>query len=193
MKKLLVLCLVVGVAALAAIPADADCRRVNAVQYQAAVVHQPVVVATTFLAVPVPVYPVYGVGYGQGADIQGLRDEIKQLRRQISDTHPQPPGPPVVGPPMPPATSSLGPAKFQDPALLAMVTKTCATCHDGSGARDSGLKLAFLTDDKRAVADQPEGVRWKAYGLVSSGDMPKGGKPVSDAELQLLFHYAAGK
>lgn len=201
MKKLLVLCLAIGVAVLAAIPAEADCRRV--VQRRAVVVETPVVVtpivATTFLAVPVPVYPVYGVGYGQ-SDVQGLRDEIAQLRRMIAAPHqaaPCPPGPvvpipPVVNPPMPPATG-LVPAKYQSPKLLAMFSRACASCHDGSGARDAGKKLAFLTDDKKSVADQPDGIRNLSYRLVSNGNMPKGGAPVSDDELAEVDHYAAGK
>jgi hypothetical protein len=200
MKKIAI-AMILGLAViLAALPsAEADCRRVNVVQ--PAVVHQqayvtPTVVqhqlVTSFLAVPVPVYPVFGVGYGGNAatadDVKALKDEIAGLRRMLNQ-----PMPPAVPPA--PADKPAGPLSPRSKAALdakvsAAVVSNCAACHNPT--KKSGD--VQLVDDDGKLLEVPEGLRWKCYGLASSGAMPPKGKPpVSDADLQLIYQFAAQK
>lgn len=71
-----------------------------------------------------------------------------------------------------------------DPQLVALTQRVCIKCHQ-QGNAGNGL---VLTD----LATVSEGQRWKAYGLVNGGIMPKGGQPVSDDEAKLFFDWAQG-
>ena len=90
------------------------------------------------------------------------------------------PAPDPKGKPLPKSAGGV-PA-----GLAAVVERSCIKCHAGSGA--SG-KNGIGLDDLAAV---PSGLRWKSFGLVNSGEMPKGGKALEDAESQLFYEWAKG-
>lgn len=77
----------------------------------------------------------------------------------------------------PPAVPRAGPPA--PAALAAVVEAKCAKCHQNANGID-------LSDLDRV----PEGARWKSYGLVNSGVMPKGAKPVPDDEVKLFYDWA---
>jgi mono/diheme cytochrome c family protein len=131
------------------------------------------VYAAAFLQVPVPVYPVLGVGYGGdvAAEVKALREELARELARLRQ-------PAAAGPAAPAA-----PAKHA--ALAAVVQAKCLRCH-GPQRKEGGLDLS----DLGAV---PAGRRWAAHGLASSGEMPKGGGPVGDDEVRLFYEWAREK
>lgn len=99
--------------------------------------------------------------------------------------------PPVETPP----PGGVGPAEpqgfldaspYQEPKLLATINQSCARCHNPTTAKG---KLSLLTPDGK-IANLSEGTWWKCFSLVSTGEMPAGGKAISDEET-VLFHTAA--
>jgi mono/diheme cytochrome c family protein len=173
-KKLAALCLC-ALAALALIPpADAGCRRV--VHQQAVVVEQVAVVqpviATAFLAVPVPVYPVYGATYGQGdvaAEVRALRQTIERL------SAPQTPAAKVPPAAMPRADDASVPPLAVS-AAPKVISATCLRCHGPTNPK-GGVSLA---------GDVPQLVKLKAFRAVALGKMPPNGPAVSDEDLAAL-------
>lgn len=91
-------------------------------------------------------------------------------------------------PTMPPAQGALpgGIPQIQagsvNPALVQVIETKCIRCHN-PGTKQGGLDLTNLV-----VLD--ECAWWKAYGLVNSGEMPKGGQPLTD-EQTLVFYQQA--
>lgn len=90
-----------------------------------------------------------------------------------------------------PVASAKGSGRTEAPiktavpdGLVALFTKSCIKCHAGvgpTGANGIGL------DDPSVIS---EGARWKTYGLVNSGEMPKGGEPVKDDDVKLVYDWA---
>lgn len=66
--------------------------------------------------------------------------------------------------------------------LVALVNARCIKCHQGP-TPGGGLNLENLD----AI---PKGQRWTSHGLVNSGEMPKGGQPISDDEVKLFVEWA---
>jgi hypothetical protein len=73
---------------------------------------------------------------------------------------------------------------YQDAAMLKIVTDSCAKCH---GAASKYTK--FVTTDNK-LTDLPAGKVWEAFGLVNSGEMPKGGKSLEDESVKAFYAWA---
>ena len=214
MKRSLILLAALSAPLILSAAATADgCRRV---QVQRGVIHHQTVyqdvhhgyAVTQFLQVPVPAYPVYGIGPGAGEQLQKLEEEIALLRRAIlaQPINPVPdlpdvtPEPPLRKAPPPTGGEKAKPAKagakakasaFQNPKLLAYVRAECSKCHSEAGRQDKGL--ALLTADG-LLAEPGELARLKAFRAVSTGAMPQGGgKPPSDEVLALFAEWAESK
>lgn len=74
--------------------------------------------------------------------------------------------------------------KYQEAAMVKIVTDSCAKCH-GSSSRYT----KFLTTDGK-LTDLPSGKVWEAFGLVNSGEMPKGGKSLGDDDVKQFYAWA---
>ncbi len=90
-------------------------------------------------------------------------------------------------------TGPTGPAKsagddragaYQDAAMLKIVTDSCVKCH-GPTAKFT----KFVTSDGK-LTDLPAGKVWEAFGLVNSGEMPKGGKSLADDDVKAFYAWA---
>lgn len=73
---------------------------------------------------------------------------------------------------------------YQNEALLKVVNNSCAKCH---GAASKYTKL--VTADGK-LTDLPAGKVWECFGLVNTGEMPKGGKSLGDEEVKLFYEWA---
>lgn len=102
----------------------------------------------------------------------------------------QVPMPPVETPPPGGVGSSsqgtLEASPYQDASLLAVINRSCAECHNATVSKG---KFSLVTADGK-LASVSEGKWWKAFSMVSTGEMPTKGKPLSDEET-VLFHTAA--
>lgn len=169
---------------LAAIPADAGCRRVvqtQAVVVTPAIVTTPVAVTTTqFLAVPQIGYPVMGATYG--GDVAG---EIRALRQALERLAPQQVAP-AAGFAMPKAEAPSADSR------LVSATASCVRCH---GVAPKGNTLSLAPENLGKVTRE----QWKeAYLRVTlpAEDplaMPQGGKPVTDEQLLVFAEKAKAK
>jgi mono/diheme cytochrome c family protein len=74
--------------------------------------------------------------------------------------------------------------QYQDPAMVKIVADSCAKCH---GVASKYTK--FLTTDGK-LPDLPAGKVWEAFGLVNSGEMPKGGKSLGDEDVKKFYEWA---
>lgn len=95
--------------------------------------------------------------------------------------------PPAGGAPAgraPADTSPVGAGSFQDAEMLKTVNESCAKCH---GPASKYTK--FVTSDGK-LPDLPAGKVWEAFGLVNSGEMPKGGKSLSDEQVKQFYSWA---
>lgn len=72
----------------------------------------------------------------------------------------------------------------QDPAFLKVLTNSCAKCH---GHASKHMRL--VTKDGK-IAKISSGDAWECFGLVNSGEMPKGGKSLSDDDVKLFYARA---
>lgn len=72
----------------------------------------------------------------------------------------------------------------QDPAMLKVVTDSCAKCH---GHQSKHMRL--VTKDSK-LAKISSGDAWECFGLVNSGEMPKGGKSLTDEQVKLFYARA---
>lgn len=89
-------------------------------------------------------------------------------------------------PTKPSGDGSVKAGAYQEPKLLASVTKHCASCHSGGTAKGN---FTILTDDGKLV-DLDERMAEKTFRLVSTGIMPKGGNPVPDVDIPLYNEWA---
>jgi hypothetical protein len=83
-----------------------------------------------------------------------------------------------------PALNDDKPGTFQDAALLTVVKNSCVKCH-GTGSKYT----KFITADEK-LPDLPAGKVWEAFGLVNSGEMPKGGKSLDDDSVKKFYEWA---
>lgn len=183
MKKLIAL-IVIGLMIVAAIPAPTPACDYGQVVRVKAVYAAPVY-AQAVITVPYPVYPVYGVGSDTAAEVRALRQEIQDLRRSLRAPQISPE---QIVPPMPEVNNNQ-PARNQNADLLKVVNASCVKCH-GVVPKDNTLSL--ITADGQ-LANISEGMKWKAHGLVASGEMPKSGPAVKDQEVLLFYNFAKGK
>jgi hypothetical protein len=72
----------------------------------------------------------------------------------------------------------------QDPAMLKVITDSCAKCH---GPQSKHMRL--VTKDGK-LAKISYGDAWECFGLVNSGEMPKGGKSLTDDQVKLFYARA---
>jgi hypothetical protein len=92
-----------------------------------------------------------------------------------------------IGPSGPDAAAPTGELKagaYQNADLLKVVNESCVKCH-GSTSRYTKLVTA---DGK--LADLPSGKVWECFGLVNSGEMPKGGKSLENDAVKLFYDWA---
>lgn len=73
---------------------------------------------------------------------------------------------------------------YQEAAMVKIIGDSCAKCH---GAASKFTK--FQTTDGK-LTDLPAGKVWEAFGLVNSGEMPKGGKSLSDDDVKAFYAWA---
>lgn len=73
---------------------------------------------------------------------------------------------------------------YQEAAMVKVIADSCAKCH---GASSKYTK--FTTADGK-LTDVPSGKVWEAFGLVNSGEMPKGGKSLGDDEVKAFYAWA---
>ncbi len=108
------------------------------------------------------------------------------LNQQQPSPSPLPPIPQKTAPqPAPkdgPPKTSLSNGDTQ--ALTKLVSDKCLRCH-GPQKSEGGLDLSRLD----AV---PIGKRFAAFSLCAAEEMPKGGQPLGDSELRLLYAWARG-
>lgn len=69
-----------------------------------------------------------------------------------------------------------------NPEVVKIIQSQCVRCHNDQ-TKKGGLSLTNL--DALEECDW-----WKIYGLVNTGEMPKGGKPVTDEQTKLFYHQA---
>jgi mono/diheme cytochrome c family protein len=195
MRKLAasVLCPLAALLALVPAPADAGCRRVAVVQPAVVVQHQAVVatpiVATTFLQVPVPVYPVFGVGYGPSdaaAEIRALTAELARIRQQLSA--PLAPAKPRVEAPAPAAPMPKEETQAPADPKLSLALASCVRCHSGPAAKGA---IALASTDGSPLPALPLVTRLRAFRAVATGKMPPNGPAVSDEALDALAAWSA--
>lgn len=184
------------------------CRRINYSTYcptpvRKIVVHPPKLVAPVKKVVhdpykvriieerikEVPVYPDYYFSLGGAYRDSLLADAIayrtalllqgQQLPQSYVPRYPLKNGDRKIMPQandMPPEDATV------PKGLRAVVDKHCLRCH-GPEKQGGGLSLASLS----AI---DKGGRWHAHGLVNSGEMPKGGKALTDQEVVLFYQWA---
>lgn len=73
---------------------------------------------------------------------------------------------------------------YQEPIMVKIIGDSCAKCH---GASSKYTK--FQTADGK-LTDVPAGKVWEAFGLVNSGEMPKGGKSLDDESVKAFYAWA---
>ena len=189
---------IVGVIAfLMAVPASASCRSRVVVRKQI-VVQQPVQYAQQVVAVvQQPVY--YPVAYQAVAPVQVQAQVITPTYQRLEQhatgccccccqgtqsppsAGPQAPAEPPAAPqvPSPPAGA------VDTPAVQAIITRSCVSCHSGATPK-GGLDM---TD----VSTLTELQRYKVWGQAHAGTMPKGGDPIPDADAETLRKWAMGQ
>jgi mono/diheme cytochrome c family protein len=157
------------------------------VYHQPAVYHAPAVVKKEVLIVPkavkVLVSPDYYYSISDGYREALLADAIA-YRLLAAQGRAAPPSEVVPRYEEPktkrPGGSAPQAATEVSEALKKLADARCAKCHSGG---DNGIDL----DDLSTV---PEGQRWHAHALVNSGEMPKGGKAITDDEVKLFYEWA---
>lgn len=100
-------------------------------------------------------------------------------RRPTGPTNPSPTGPIGTADTQEPKAGS-----YQNEALLKVVNDSCVKCH---GATSKYTKL--VTADGK-LNDLPAGKVWECFGLVNTGEMPKGGKALDDDPVKLFYDWA---
>lgn len=194
MRIILFLTLVVAAALSLAPLAQADhCVR-QRVLVQQAVVAKAVVADTVLVpkAVAVAVSPDYYYSVADHYRDSLLADAITQRvvqRLQASGNVASPPETTAPNgvcqcnrPPAPNSPPANPPAGSTPAKLVAVVKASCLKCHSGANVR-GGLDLSNLDT-------VPEGVRWKAYSLVNTGEMPQGAAAIGDEDVKLFYEWA---
>lgn len=132
------------------------------------------VVATYFAPVPVFV-PQYSVGYAP--DLQKEREHIEmklrieQLEKKLSE-------------PVPARAQGQ-----QGHPAIAVMTRSCAKCHDETSAKAKGKGFTLLKSG--VVADLTPDQILDVLDYTSTGFMPKGAKELSGEEVGHLLDYFA--
>lgn len=136
---------------------------------------------------PVFAYKQY---YEVGADLrnEAIAEKVatkiaEKVLEKIKGSLPTVPLPDAPGVDVPPAPGSA--------AVQAIFERSCVACH-GPAKQDGGLQLL---DDQGGFIALPNGkplkdVAWHVFGLVNSGIMPKGGDPLTDDEVKVVFDWA---
>jgi len=83
-----------------------------------------------------------------------------------------------------PDTQEPKPGNYQNETLLKVINNSCVKCH---GVNSKYTKL--VTADGK-LNDLPSGKVWESFGLANSGEMPKGGKALTDEEIKLFYEWA---
>lgn len=195
---------------------------VKAVVHQATVVEKvaPVynAVITQFVAVPLPVFPVFGIGYGQDPEVRALREELFQLRRALYTPPAVVSGPAQVPglptgqhvPPMPPVGQSgqYGQSIESAPQRAQQGQPGTTGARVVNIGQVPGLQAGIQKDCISCHGASPKGNKFSlaagqltreqaldCYWRVSSGDpaitMPKGGPPADDTTLKAFNDLVA--
>lgn len=191
--------------------AGAQCRTVGGSAVCAPAVFRPAIVvrkaAVAVHAAPVVLVPkavavaVAHDSYYSASD--GYRDSViadaaamRALQLLAAQRLESAPVPRIKEPPAADPAPAMKPAQAgrsgKPPAgvpagLQAVVERSCIKCHAGSGANGkNGIGL----DDLAAV---PRVDRLESFVRVNKGDMPKGGKPLTDEETALFEEWASSK
>jgi mono/diheme cytochrome c family protein len=200
MKSILVLSVIAALGLIASVPATEHCARNRAVYqiqtYAAPVQYvQKAAVAQVYKDVVLKPYAVEVVkspDYYYSVDsyfrdkllVDALAGRIQQMQAAGQLLSPQMQGP--LAPPQQSPQVTVPTNEFQDAKVLAVMKAHCARCH--SSAKSEG-NLVLVTDDGRLAAVD-SGKAWQCFGLATSGEMPKGSKPISDEETKVLYEWA---
>lgn len=150
----------------------------------------PTYTTTAYLQVAAPVFPLYGVGYGND-EAKLLREEFLQFRKELlardaaQQTTPpsQGGGSNLLPSVMPPAAQAAPPGlkahRIQDKAFNAYVRANCASCH---GAAPKANKLTLMIEGNDTLVDAGPLANSQIFVRMALPDsharfMPKGGKP----------------
>jgi hypothetical protein len=142
-------------------------------------------------------------------ELQSVRQELQLLRRQLlggTGANGGPALPPEARPPaplpqhdapqraphqpMPPANGNGNGARGLPPVpprLPEVVKAACLRCHGAQHAEMGGGL------DLRDLASLPREQRLLSYTLVNTGEMPKGGRPLADADVLTFYEFATGR
>ena len=188
-----------------ALDVDADgCRRVS----YAPTYHTPTTYVaptyvtptytTSYLQVAAPVFPLYGVGYGND-EAKLLREEFLQFRRELlarDAAHAGAPAPPAPTPPQPQVLPPAAPPglkahRIQDKTFNAYVRANCASCH---GSAPKGNKFQLMIDGNDTLIDNGP-LNAQIFVRMALPDthpkhMPKSGKPASNDMLDMAAELA---
>lgn len=135
------------------------------------VVQKQAVVAVPTVAVPYTV-PVYTASYydPSAAALAEIAKEIAALRQVIAE--------------MSPAAAKQPAPENEVDAKAANILKTnCAKCHTAGGEQGG---VAFFDVNGGLLPDVPRG---RVYYQSHKGLMPKGGKPLSDQDVEVLLEW----
>jgi hypothetical protein len=76
---------------------------------------------------------------------------------------------------------------YQEPGLVKIVRDNCNECHNAKAPQGN---FALMTADDRALTNVPVDKLWKAFGMVSTHDMPKNRNPITDqASLKAFYDW----
>lgn len=143
--------------------ADANPRRVVRSCNQVVVVEQiRTELATTFVPINVPAYPV---GYGHSQDFTLLLEELRLLRQEVASMR-----------------QGQAARSTTEPSYISLIRQNCAACH---GINPKGNKLSMFTKDNLWIEPTPE-LLGDMIAMISSGKMPKERKMASEDRLALI-------
>ncbi len=208
MKRLHVLLLALGLAALLATPVAAGCRVVHRCTPPVVVEAIPVVpLVAAFLQ---PQVLAYGAAYTRAplqqgvapqqagppdavlAALQRLEQRLGAMEQRAGIAPPQ-----AQTAPMPaadtPAPQEQAPPQGQASAdVLKLFTARCASCH-ARGKEGSGGGFVLLDGPKLAPlsAAKQKQVLQRVYSTDTKVAMPRGGKPLTDEELSTVIGWLA--
>lgn len=162
----------------------------------------PTYTTTAFLQVAAPVYPLYGVGYGND-EAKLLREEFLQFRKELlardaasKPVQPDPmePAKPSIMAPQPAATPPPGlkAYKIQDPKFNAYIRAECASCH---GTKPRQNKLTLMLDGVDTLVDNGPLLNSRIYTRMSlkkghPKHMPRGGEDCPQEILDMASELA---
>jgi len=163
--------------------------RQRVIHHQAAVVVEPVVAA---VYAPVVAVPAYSVGYSSNnlyEENERLKLEIKVQRLELQIQRLTTPSPvqPQIQPQQLPAPQPQPQAQVGEHPAVGIMRANCASCHEANVAKGKGG--GFVLFQGQALAKLSCEQTLAMVFAVHDGDMPKGGKALSNEDFGMLVSY----